>query len=79
MSYVIGTNMPGYMPDNEPQECATFDEAKRVLIWWIKHEEDCVDTEEEAEELSSFAEEVNLQSGPMSAQCLGKVYWIQEA
>ena len=74
--WIAGTNIPGYMPDSEPQECETQDEAKRGVIGWLKAEEDCVETEEEAETLAAFAEDVNLQSGEFSAQCLGCVYWV---
>lgn len=74
--YVAGTNMAGYMPDNEPVECETFDEAKRYIIEVLKHEEECQETEEESEALCHFAEEVNLQSGEFSACCLGKFYWV---
>lgn len=74
--YVAGTNTPGYMPDNDPAEFETFDEAKRWVIGWLKHEEDCVDTEEEAETLCAFAEDVNLQSDEFSGVCLGRVYWV---
>ena len=77
--YIAGTNIPGYMSDNTPDEYETFDEAKRAIIWWLKHEEECVETEEEAEELCHFAEQVNLQSDEFSAVCLGKVYWVTSA
>ena len=74
--FIAGTNMPGYMPDNLPEEFETQDEAKRYIIGCLKYEEQCVETEEEAEQLSAFAEEVNLQSGEFSAQCLNMVYWV---
>lgn len=77
--YVSGTNMPGYMPDAEPSEHDTFDEAKRAIIWCLKHEEECQDTEEESETIVAFAEEVNLQGDEFSAQCLGMVYWVTKA
>lgn len=75
--YVAGTNMPGFMPDNEPAEFATFDEAKRYIIGIIKNDEEQVDTEDAAEELCHFAEDVNLQSGEFSARCQRTVYWVK--
>lgn len=74
--WIAGTNMPGYMPDSEPCEFETQDAAKRWIISCLKHDEDCVETEGEAETLAAFAEDVNLQSGEFSANCLGRVYWV---
>lgn len=77
--FIAGTNMPGYMPDSLPAEFETQDEAKRYIIECLKFEEECVETEAEAETLSGFAEDVNLQSGEFSAQCLNMVYWVTTA
>lgn len=74
--YIAGTNIPGFMPDNKPFECETFDEAKRYIISVIKAEEDDAGTEDEATMLCHYAEEVNLQSGEFSGLCLGKCYWV---
>lgn len=78
MSYFAGCNISGFMPDTEPQEYEDFDHAKRAIIQWIKWEEDCVETEEEAEELCALAEAVNLESGEFNYPCLGKRYWIEK-
>jgi hypothetical protein len=67
--FVAGWNMPGYMPDNPPEEFATFDAAKRYIIDAIKREEDEEEDEEKAEALAAFAEDVNLQSSPFGATC----------
>lgn len=77
--FIAGCNMPGYMPDSEPVEFETFDDAKRYIIGMVKNEEEGFywnDDEQGCEELSAFAEDVNLQSGEFSAQCLGRVYWV---
>jgi hypothetical protein len=74
--WVAGYNMPGYMPDSDPAEFETADEAKRYIIGTIKLEEDTACEEKEAEELAAFAEDVNLQSGEFSAQCGNCVYWV---
>lgn len=36
-TYVVGWNMPGYMPDNTPEVCATLAEAKEYLAENITH------------------------------------------
>ena len=38
--WLAGYNMPGYMPDNEPAECESFDEAKAHIIFMMKEFED---------------------------------------
>ena len=76
LTWIAGMNNPGHMPDSDPAEFDTQDEAKRYIISCLKHEEECVETEDEAETLCAFAEDVNLQSGEFSAQCLGWVYWV---
>lgn len=38
--WIAGYNMPGYMPDNEPAEFETFDEAKRYIIGMMKEFEE---------------------------------------
>ena len=77
--YVAGWNMQGYMPDSEPSEFETFDEAKRYVIRGIKLDEDEAETEEVAEELSAFAEDVNLESGEFSGRVGNRVYWVTTA
>jgi len=37
MTYSIGWNMPGYMPDSEPMDCETLAEAKESLAESITH------------------------------------------
>lgn len=76
-TYTAGCNVSGFMPDTEPQDYDDFDNAKRAVIQWIKWEEDCVETEEEAEELCALAEAINLESGEFNYPCLGKRYWVE--
>ncbi|TKW76784.1 MAG: hypothetical protein DI543_19145 [Bradyrhizobium icense] len=79
LPFVAGWNMPGYMPDCEPAAFATFDEAKRYIIGEIKRDEEHAESEEEAETLAAFAEDVNLQSGPFGATCGKYHYYVTEA
>lgn len=79
LPFVAGWNMPGYMPDNDPATFATFDDAKRYIIAELKIAEENADTEDEAETLAAFAEDVNLQSGPFGATCCKYHYFVTEA
>lgn len=66
--YLVGHNMPGYLPDNVPTEYGTFDEAKRALIAEMLHEADIAgqcetpEGDNRADELASATEDVNLWS-----------------
>lgn len=76
-TYIIGNNMPGYMPDAEPfAVVGTFDDAKQALIDELKFAEDYANNEEEAEEYAEAAEDVNLWSGPDTIRVGNLVYWI---
>lgn len=56
--WVVGYNMPGYMPDNEPSECDTFEEARDCLIGDLERaaDEADTDTEEGAAEVARIDE-----------------------
>ena len=78
-TYIIGNNMPGYMPDSEPFTVeGTFDDAKRALIGELFFAAEYADREE-ANELVSAAEDVNLWRRPDSIRAGNYVYWITEA
>ena len=74
-TYIAGTNMPGYMPDSEPFAHDSFDDAKRDIIDRILRDAEEAETEEQAEELTAFAEDVNLQSDEFSGICCNRCYW----
>lgn len=78
LPFVAGWNMPGYMPDCEPAAFATFDEAKRYIIAQLKIAEEEAESEEEAETLATFAEDVNLESGPFGGTCNRVHYFVSE-
>jgi hypothetical protein len=77
MPYVIGNNMPGYLPDSEPFAVDTFEDAKQALIdellWAAEYAE-----EEEATDLTHAAEDINLWSRPDSVTIGNTAYWIAE-
>lgn len=54
--WVVGMNMPGYMPDNEPSECDTFEEAKACMIGDLERslDEANADTDEGAKEIAAI-------------------------
>ena len=76
--WVAGWNMPGYLPDNTPEEFGNAEDAKQYIIETVKRAEDETEDETEAETLCGFAEDVNLQGDEFSAQCLQYVYWVRE-
>jgi hypothetical protein len=84
MSYfVIGYNMPGYLPEMEPYAVETADEAKRALIDELERHADQVadgGDEDGATDLSHLAEDLNLSdvSGGWGANAGGLVYWIEQ-
>jgi hypothetical protein len=76
-AYIIGSNMPGYLPDSEPYAVVgTFDDAKRSLIADLWYEEINAIDEDEATDYSHAQQAVNLWSGPNSIHCGQYVYWI---
>ena len=76
--FVAGWNMPGYMPDSEPAEFDNAEDAKRYILDEIASHAENTTNEDDAETLTAFAEDVNLESDEFSAQCLNYVYWVTE-
>lgn len=54
--WIVGFNMPGYMPDSDPHECDTFEEAKECMIEDLEHSAESADetTEEGAAEIAQI-------------------------
>jgi hypothetical protein len=74
--FVAGFNMPGYMPDSEPGEFESFEDAKQFIIDLVKAEEDSEEDESKAEALCHAAEEINLESSEFSVRVGNYVYWV---
>lgn len=78
--FMIGWNMPGYMPV-DPYMVVGADDAKRAMIDELErdadHADDC-DEHERAEELSALAEDLNLSdvSQGWDATVGNLAYWI---
>lgn len=95
MGYVIGHNMPGYLPTawDNPYVYDSADEAKSALIEEMLQDADSVDTfggyAAHAEALSNAAEDLNLSDvsqgysvivcDPDREHDLGECYWIEVA
>lgn len=81
MTYTIGFNIVGYLPEMEPYTADTADEAKRAMIDELKRdEESALDGEGEplANELCHAAEDLNLEDVSLGwSAIIGNVsYWI---
>ncbi len=77
--YVIGSNMPGYMPDSDPFECSTFNHARDCIVEELRMRRDDFDTAEHDTGFNAAIEEVQrLKKGEewTSATIAGYVYWL---
>lgn len=79
VNYAVGNNDPGYLPDGEPYVTSDADQAKRVLIADMLFNADHTDDEAEAEELTAWAEDLNMSdvSGGWSVIVADRAYWIE--
>lgn len=93
MGYVIGQNMPGYLPndDSEPYIYDTADAAKRGLIYLMDRDADAADSLEGpcqlGNEIAAAMEDLNLTDctggysvvvyDPEREHDLGTCYWIE--
>lgn len=79
--FMIGWNMPGYLPEMDPYMVVGADDAKRAMIDELLRSADHADeieNHEIAEELSALAEELNLSdvSQGWDATVDNLAYWI---
>ena len=77
MSYTIGWNMPGYMPEMEPYTLDTEDDAKRAMIDELLRDAENAPSNL-ATELSHTAEDLNLSDVSLGWDVtVGNIaYWI---
>ena len=54
--FCVGSNMPGYMPDEPPHPYASFDDARDSLVWDVERDIDDLPEDEDPAELEQFAE-----------------------
>lgn len=76
--FSAGSNNPGFLPDSTPDGFPTFDDAKRAVIAAMRSDADDAETEEQAEDLTHAAEDVNLESGPFRVTVAGREYWVSD-
>ena len=80
--YVVGWNMPGYLPESEPYAYQTWDEAKQALIDELERQADMTEPDDEegqrlADESAGEAEDLNLSNGPEWSTVIGNMaFWI---
>lgn len=81
MRYVAMWNLPGCLPEMEPADFDTFEDAKTYIIDALKTQEDAAESEEDAETFCHAAEDVNLESRPFCTPPLpdGYVYSVDHA
>jgi len=76
VKYIAGFNQPGYLPESEPEEFDTFDEAKDYLVNEMERALDDSD-EESSDDLESDIEEVQEQTAEFSFLASdGYAYWV---
>tara|TARA_Y100000296_G_scaffold66057_1_gene77942 strand:- start:210 stop:449 length:240 start_codon:yes stop_codon:yes gene_type:complete len=73
--WVFRFNMPGCLPDMEPMEFSTQDEAKRACVDAILFAADTVECENIAEDLTHSAEDANLESGEFGGILADGLYY----
>jgi hypothetical protein len=55
--FCVGSNMPGYMPDEPPHPCASFEDARESLLWDVERDIDDIASGEWSHEgVESMAE-----------------------
>jgi len=80
MKYSIGSNLPGYMPDNEPSEADDLEQAKAILVADIDRCIECMHeyNEQAAESEQYLSEIVAAPAQVLSARIGDYVFWITE-
>ncbi len=82
-TYVVGSNMPGYLPDSEPYELVgTLDDAKGALCSDLEDLADCATEEDDGDTAMEAYEAIALVRSwrvPDSIRVGRYVYWITEA
>lgn len=77
--YCAGWNMPGYMPDSEPAEFDSAQEAREYIAETLERllDDESIISEEEAPNLQALIETIRSESGELQTGNLyGNVYWV---
>lgn len=88
MTYIVGFNMPGFVPETDPVKADTFTEAKEVLLAELQAHKEIVTflpdvmTEEDRSVFTDIGlaeETVRAWDSPADVIVGDWVYWIQHA
>lgn len=79
MRFIAGFNMPGYLPESEPEECDTLEEAREALACELVDRADAAESEAQAREYDRAV--MRLRAGCIpepgeSFEIEGMSYWI---
>ncbi len=79
--FVAGCNMPGYLPDDEPAQFDTFEEAKAYILelmqWHLDSEEGNIYADEAAlETLAECLDWAHVQTGDFGITASNTHYWV---
>lgn len=83
--YVCGWNVPGYLPDDEPMTCDTWEEARDALVWELERLDCDPDDEGAAALFAACDDAIAFLAGASVGQPLatapvaGYVYFIDHA
>ena len=77
-AYQAGWNMTGCLCDSEPMYFSEFEEAKNSILEYLQMEADSTENEKLAEEIESYIQDINLESGDFSVfvEPLNYWYWV---
>lgn len=81
VSFAVGSNMPGYLPDSEPHHVKTWEDAVAVLVEDLRFEADYGPDDDDKAIYTRAAEDVALwtnRAGRVNEiSVCGRVYWIE--
>lgn len=75
--WYAGYNMPGYMPDEPPEACDTFQEAKDHILWLLN---EALEQEEEGSkfetQLKAAIERAEAETDEFGFYCANYFYFV---
>ena len=79
IKYVAGWNMPGYLPETDPQEFDNLAEAREYIVDEIRHLASGLEEQALYEEAMELAADIDLSYCEFTTEVLpdGYVYWLQ--
>lgn len=81
VSFAVGSNMPGYLPDSEPHYVKTWEDAVAVLVEDLRFEAGYGPDDDDTAAYTRAADDVALWTTPTGRvneiSVCGRVYWIE--